>query len=137
MKILKSLVILSSFAAVVACSKAGPEAIATGKDQCENCKMTITDTKYATQLVTEKGRVYKFDDIKCMQDYAMSNAEAAKNAKTYVADFASGEFFDSSTAIFIKDGSIKSPMGGNTQAYKDKAAADKAAVEFGATVMAK
>lgn len=116
-----------------ACSKSGPAEISVGKDQCENCKMTITEAKYATQLRTEKGRVYKFDDIKCMQDYAMSNKDAA-TAKTYVADFPTGQFFDSSTAIFIKDGTIKSPMGGNTQAYKDKAAAEKAAAELGASL---
>ena len=123
---LRNLAIVGSLMAVVSCSKSGPQEILSGKDQCENCKMTITDTKYATQLVTEKGRNYKFDDITCMQDYSVSNTEAAKNAKTYVADFPSGQFFDSSTATFIQGGSIKSPMGGNIQAYKEKSAAEKA-----------
>ncbi len=137
MKIIKSLIVAIAMLALAACSKSGPTEISTGKDQCENCKMTITEAKYATQLVTEKGRNYKFDDIKCMQDYATSNTDASKNAKTYVADFPSGQFFDSSTATFISGGSIKSPMGGNMQAYKDKAAAEKAAGELGATVTQK
>lgn len=131
---LRNLAIIGSLMAVVSCSKSGPLEIAVGKDQCENCKMNITEPKYATQLVTAKGKVYKFDDLKCMQDYATSNTEASKDAKTYVADFPSGQFFDSSTATFIQGGSIKSPMGGNTQAYKDKAAAQKAATELGATL---
>ena len=71
-----------------------------------------------------------------MQDYATSNEDAA-TAKTYVADFPSGQFFDSSTATFISGGSIKSPMNGNIQAYKDKAAAEKAAAELGATLTQK
>ena len=111
-----------------------PQEIAVGKDQCANCKMTISEPKYATQLITEKGRLYKFDDISCMNDYEVSNTESTGNAKTYVADFPSGEFIEKTTATFIKGGDIKSPMGGNTQAYKDKAAAEKAATELQATL---
>lgn len=134
MNLSKTLLITGSLLALASCAKNGPQEIAVGKDQCENCKMNITEPKYATQLVTAKGKVYKFDDLKCMQDYATSNTEASKDAKTYVADFPSGQFFDSSTATFISGGTIKSPMGGNTQAYKDKAAAQKAATELGATL---
>lgn len=134
MNLSKTLLISGTFLALASCAKSGPLEIAVGKDQCENCKMNITEPKYATQLVTAKGKVYKFDDLKCMQDYATSNTEASKDAKTYVADFPSGQFFDSSTATFISGGTIKSPMGGNTQAYKDKAAAQKVATELGATL---
>lgn len=134
MKVLKSIILTVSFLALAACAKSGPQEISLGKDQCENCKMSITDAKYATQLVTEKGRNYKFDDISCMQSYATSNPDKSKNATTYVADFPSGEFFDSSTATFINGGTIKSPMGGNTQAYKNKTAAEQAAQELGATL---
>ena len=119
---------------LVACSETGPQEIKVGKDQCENCKMTITDQKYATQLITEKGRNYKFDDISCMVDYESSNAETIGKAKTYVVDFPSGAFIETNTATFIKGGNIKSPMGGNMQAFKDKAAADKAATELNATI---
>ena len=133
MKFLKFLFAATIFSTIIACSKSGPQEIAVGKDQCENCKMTISDAKYATQILTEKGRVYKFDDIKCMQSYVTSNKDAA-TAKTYVVDFPSGQFFDSSTATFISGGSIKSPMGGNIQAYKDKDAAEKDAAELGASL---
>lgn len=134
MKFLKFFSLLMIITAFTACSKNGPQEIAVGKDQCENCKMTISEPKYATQLVTDKGRMYKFDDIKCMKDYELGNKDAA-NAKTYVADFPSGQFFESTSATLIEGGSIKSPMGGNTQAFKDKAAAEKAAAELGATVV--
>ncbi len=136
MKLIKNLFVAGAAALLfTACSESGPKEIATGKDQCENCKMTITEAKYATQLVTEKGRNYKFDDISCMDDYTTSNTDVAQNSDEYVADFPTGTFFDRSTATLVQGGSIKSPMGGNTQAYKDKAAAEKAAAELGATVI--
>ena len=134
MKLFGKLLVASSMIVLAACSESMPQEIAVGKDQCANCKMTISEPKYATQLITEKGRLYKFDDISCMNDYEVSNTESTGNAKTYVADFPSGEFIEKTTATFIKGGDIKSPMGGNTQAYKDKAAAEKAANELQATL---
>ena len=134
MKLFGKLFLASSMMFLAACAETGPQDIAVGKDQCDNCKMTISEPKYATQLITEKGRLYKFDDISCLTDYETSNAESTTNAKTYVADFPSGKFIERSTATFIKGGDIKSPMGGNTQAFQDKAAAEKAATELQATL---
>ena len=134
MKLFGKLFLASSMMFLAACAETGPQDIAVGKDQCDNCKMTISEPKYATQLITEKGRLYKFDDISCLTDYETSNTESTTNAKTYVADFPSGKFIERSTATFIKGGDIKSPMGGNTQAFQDKAAAEKAATELQATL---
>ena len=134
MKLFGKIFLASSMMFLAACAETGPQDIAVGKDQCDNCKMTISEPKYATQLITEKGRLYKFDDISCLTDYETSNTESTTNAKTYVADFPSGKFIERSTATFIKGGDIKSPMGGNTQAFQDKAAAEKAATELQATL---
>lgn len=130
----KPLILAASILATMSCQKSGPQDFNLGKDQCDNCRMTITDLKYATQLITEKGRSYKFDDIMCMNMYESSNPDKATNAKTYVIDFPSGKFLEKAKATFIKGGSIKSPMGGNTQAYQDKAAAQKAAATLGASL---
>lgn len=134
MKLFRNLILASSFLILAACAEKGPKEIAVGKDQCDNCKMTITDAKYATQLITEKGRNYKFDDITCLKDYEISNTETTTNAKEYVVDFPTGKFIEAKTATFIKGGEIKSPMGGNTQAFKDKTAAEKAATTLGASL---
>ena len=134
MKLFKNVLVAGSVMTLMACAEKGPQEIAVGKDQCDNCKMTISDQKYATELLTEKGRIYKFDDISCLTDYETSNTESTTNAKTYVADFPSGKFIERSTATFIKGGAIKSPMGGNTQAFQDKAAAEKAAIDLQATL---
>ncbi|KIA84182.1 hypothetical protein OA84_01130 [Kaistella solincola] len=134
MNLFKKSLFLAGIISLAACAEKGPAEIAVGTDQCDNCKMTITEPKYATQLLTEKGRIYKFDDIACLRDYEVTNSENTGNATVYVADFPSGKFVESSTATFIKGGQIKSPMGGNTQAYSDKTAAEKAASELGATL---
>jgi copper chaperone NosL len=48
------------------CSSSGPEKINLNKDDCHNCKMSISDKRFACEIVTEKGRAYKFDDITCL-----------------------------------------------------------------------
>ena len=54
---------------LVACGHSGPETININKDDCDNCKMSISDKRFACELVTEKGRAYKFDDVTCMMSY--------------------------------------------------------------------
>jgi copper chaperone NosL len=44
------------------------EKINLGKDQCAECKMTIVDPKFGAEIVTKKGKVYKFDDTHCIAD---------------------------------------------------------------------
>lgn len=131
---MKILAIAGSIAAVLSCTQSGPKDIALGKDQCDNCKMTITDLKYAAELITEKGKVFKFDDLSCMSMYESSNPEKAVKATKYVVDYPSGKFLELKKATLVKGGTIKSPMGGNTQSYQDKAAAQKAAASQGANV---
>ena len=131
MTTLKNILSLSAITlTLIACGNNDPKTIKVG-EQCENCKMTIENVKYATELVTEKGRIYKFDDIKCMNSYATSNTDKVTNAKSYVMDYPTKKLIEFEKASFIKGGSIKSPMGGNTQAYENRADAEKAKKEFG------
>ena len=45
------------------------EEINYGVDACAYCKMNIVDPKFGAELITKKGRVYKFDAIECMVNY--------------------------------------------------------------------
>lgn len=130
----KQIIGFAAITVAVSC-QSGPQDIKLGTDQCDHCKMTITEQKFAAELVTEKGRVYKFDDVQCMKEYAKDNADKSQNAKTYGVDFTSGKFVDLSSSTLIQGGKIESPMGGNYRVYSDKAAAQKAAAELGAKLV--
>ncbi len=54
--------------------KAEPEPLHYGKDACHACKMTLMDKKFGSELVTKKGKVYKFDDTNCMLNFMNSDA---------------------------------------------------------------
>ena len=57
MKNLFNILGIISLGIFFSCSPKGPEKINFGKDQCELCKMGIEDPKFATELITEKGRI--------------------------------------------------------------------------------
>ena len=46
-----------------------PVPLRYGKDACHLCKMTLMDKKFGGELVTGKGKVYKFDDVNCMINF--------------------------------------------------------------------
>ena len=56
--------------------------------------MGIEDPKFATELITEKGRIYKFDDLNCMQKLCHRKCRASRSkAQLYVPDFITHELF--------------------------------------------
>ena len=116
------------------CGTPGPRPIKLNADECANCKMTLTNPQYAAQLITDKGKQYVFDDVKCMTDYSESNA-LKTNVHFYVADYCKpSEFIDPDHAILLHSDQFQSPMGGNiavfankdsAQLYKSKLSADE------------
>lgn len=102
------------------CSNNGPEPIHYNQDACEFCKMSISESRFAAELITVKGRVYKFDDLQCLLQYQASNKElTVKNY--YVGDFLKEQqLIDATTAFFVKNETLRSPMAGNTAAFADK-----------------
>lgn len=105
---------------LASCGNKGPEAIALNKDKCDFCKMTIADGRFAAELLTEKGRIYKFDDVSCLSAYSLENTNP-KVAKNWVSDYENlGKLIEAESAFYIQSEQIKSPMGGNTAAFENK-----------------
>lgn len=96
------------------------EAIDYGFDACTHCKMTIADNRFGTELVTKKGKVYKFDAIECMAQYLQDNEE--EYALQLVTDLSKpGEFIDAEKATYVQSKEMPSPMGMNLSAYENEA----------------
>jgi copper chaperone NosL len=112
-----SIVVVMFFSlGLMSCSSSKQEPIALNKDACENCKMTISDGRFAAEIITEKGRCYKFDDILCMSSYFKEH-EDLQAKYFFVNDFHSDNvLINASTGTYIKTNELKSPMGGNTAA---------------------
>lgn len=94
-----------------------PQPIEFGTDPCAHCKMTIVDKPFASELVTKKGRVFKFDAIECMIQYIQENKDL-ESGLLLVNDYNQpGEWLNAEDATFMISKEIPSPMGGYLSAY--------------------
>ena len=88
-----SLAIASILILFIAGCKPKAEKIAFGKDQCAECKMTIMDSKFGGEIVTKKGKVYKFDDAHCVAIFLERRGVELNNIhQTLFLDYNDGEF---------------------------------------------
>lgn len=109
-----------------------PEKINFGKDNCAECKMTIMDPKFGGEIVTKKGKVYKFDDVHCIATFLKRRGVEMNDIhQTLFTDYNnSGEFIKVNDAEFVVSSQLKSPMGGNAAAFKNKEEAEKKSAEI-------
>lgn len=97
----------------------GPQPIQVGKDNCNFCKMTISDVRFGAELVTKKGKIYKFDDVYCLLAYLQTKElETGMIKDFYLTDYAANhQLINVNTALLFKADELKSPMGGNIAAF--------------------
>jgi len=116
-----AILLMTLFFGMVSCGPKEPEPIKLNSDSCAFCKMTIASAPYASELITDKGRVYKFDDLSCMIKYAKENGDLP-NAKLYVTDYLNANtFVGVESAFLLQGGIIRGPMGGQVVGFKSKA----------------
>ncbi|MBK8506640.1 MAG: hypothetical protein IPL46_33270 [Saprospiraceae bacterium] len=109
------------FIGVILCScTVGPVAINYGVDQCHACRMTISDQRFGAELVTTKGKVFKFDAIECMIPEVIKqegDAYAFKMATDYAMP---AKLIDVAELDFLQSPEIPSPMGRNLSAHQKR-----------------
>lgn len=96
---------------VISC-KVEPRSINFGHDDCEFCKMKLMDERFGAQLVTDKGRIYMFDDVNCMVEF-MDSDEGKRHHYAYelIVDYSNpGELLDVHYTFFLKTDEIRTPM---------------------------
>jgi copper chaperone NosL len=113
---------------LLACEQS-PEPIAFGSDQCAYCKMSIADPKYGAEVISDKGRIYKFDATECMVNYLHEN-ETGNFQKLAIAYDDPGQLHPVDSLFFIIHKDYQSPMGANLAAFQDRAAVKSADSQF-------
>jgi len=97
-----------------------PEPIHFGTDNCHACKMTLMDRKFGAEIVTRKGKVYKFDDVNCMVNFLNEGTLTEGDVKyKLVIDYSQPEkLIAASEAFYVKSPEIKSPMNSQVAAFE-------------------
>lgn len=112
--------LLLGFSCLLAACSVKPEPIAYGQDNCHLCKMTIVDKKFGAEVVTAKGKVYKFDDVNCMVNFLNSGFLDDRDvAFRLVVDYSQpGKLIAAGEAFFIKSPDIRSPMASQVASFE-------------------
>jgi copper chaperone NosL len=103
----------------------GPEPIAYGEHACDHCHMAISDRRFGAELVTARGRVYRFDAVECL---AAFYRDAGEVRSVWVTDHARpGELIPAENAVFAHSAGVRSPMGLGLAAFSPEVDRDSLA----------
>ena len=107
------------FVIVLTGCKSEKEPIQYGKDACDHCKMLAMDPRFGAEIITAKGKIYKFDDINCMVLFMNNPAtNPGAIAEIYVIDYSNPQaFIKAEDAFYIQSDLIRSPMASGVAAF--------------------
>ena len=102
-----------------------PVPIEYNVDLCDNCKMIIANERFGAELVTTKGRAYKFDALECLLPMLKENGP--DHYKYILAtDYTNArKFIEAEKATYLISKDLPSPMGAFLSAYSDPEEAEK------------
>lgn len=105
-----------------------PSPIEFGRDACDYCKMSIVDQRFGAELLTKKGKVYKFDAIECMINSLYEDKKFEENEvyALLTIDFGDpGNLVGAKECIYLHSQQLPSPMGMFLSAYHEQAKASE------------
>jgi len=113
-----------------------PEKFNYGKDVCADCSMTIMDPKFGAEIITKKGKIFKFDDAHCIVNFIKSGKVKQLDIKqTLFIDYNhSDKFLTAESSSFVVSAQLKSPMNSNAAAFPTRDEAEQVAQKTGGEV---
>jgi copper chaperone NosL len=107
----------------------GPQPIKFGQDACSFCKMSIADKRFGAEIITKKGKAFKFDDMHCLLGFMKSNTINNNDIKeTWLVNFEEPHnFILAQNAFLLKSSELHSPMGGNVATFNSESKLKEAA----------
>lgn len=104
-------------------------------DMCAFCRMSISEKRYAAELIDQDGEVSKFDDIGCMTNFRKQRVNDALIRATFVMDFERREWLKAEDAFYVRSPEFKTPMSGGIAAFKDESTAQATAAKYHGTML--
>lgn len=122
---------------VAACARPAPRPVSLGGENCRHCHMTISDPRFAAELVTSKGRVYAFDDVGCLTAFVrQGTVPAAQVHSLWVSDYLQpGSLLDARRAVYLQSDSLRTPMASGLAALRPGPAADSLRARLGGELL--
>lgn len=110
---------------VSACSPK-PEPLVFTQDNCHFCKMILMDPKYGAELVSSKGKIYKYDSVECLARHLEQDKDLGSQTHSlWVIDADQpGNLIPAQTALYLYSLKLPSPMGAFLTPVKARSGAE-------------
>jgi copper chaperone NosL len=84
--------------------------------------MTIVDNKFGAEIVTSKGKIFKFDAVECLVNFSKESPQQ-EGDNYYVINYQNGEWIVAERAFYLRSKRKPSPMGQYITAFNTREAA--------------
>jgi copper chaperone NosL len=86
--------------------------------------MTVSDPRFAAELVTRKGRIFVFDDVGCLATFTATGPVPPDQVQgVWVTDLRHpGTLIPAQDAMYLRTDSLRTPMGSHLVAVPRQAA---------------
>ena len=118
--------LLVAFSTTLACAggAARPAPLDTRNEPCASCRMSVSATVFASQIVAPGEVPRFFDDLGCLADY-LKAGKAPKDATAFVADHRTREWVRAERAVYTRVDGLATPMASHVIAHADLASRDQ------------
>ena len=120
-------VVVSGLGLSLACGTApqGAAELDTRNEACQHCRMTVSDRRFASQVVAPGEEARFFDDLACLTEWLASQPTLPTGAVAYVTDHRTATWVAGSDAVFTRVETIETPMGSHVIAHASRASRDQ------------
>lgn len=87
------------------------------EDMCSNCRMSVSDRSFVSELMDDQGGVFKFDDLNCLESFRKKSPTLNIKA-LFVTDYDTKSWIPYELSTIVQTG-IRTPMASGKVAFKD------------------
>jgi copper chaperone NosL len=98
------------------------------EDKCAHCRMAVTDQRFASEIISDKREVFKFDDIGCLEEFYKMKPRTLTVSAVFYKDYATRAWVAAAAATVVET-EIMTPMNSGKVAFADSSAAEKFRIE--------
>jgi copper chaperone NosL len=86
--------------------------------------MTVSDVRFAAQIVAPGEEPRFFDDIGCLKHYLAARSGLPRGSVAYVADHRTRAWVRAEDAVYVRQDRLETPMSSHLLAYASAASRD-------------
>jgi copper chaperone NosL len=93
-----------------------PALLDTRNEACASCRMAVSESRFASQLVAPGELPRFFDDLGCLASF-LEAGQSPASATVFVADHRTREWIRADRAVYTRISAIATPMGSHLIAH--------------------